>query len=755
MGRGAWLGLSAWTLLCGCGERGAIARPDAAVSADVPVIAADAPPDVPPLPDTCPPGWVRLPDRNCAPPALACDPDAGIADPTCLPGGLRSAALTPWACPAGWRQDAERGCVPTLRTDCPEGSGPLPDGTCTDTVACPEGPYPEIPAGADPSRVIYVDDDAPEGGDGSRARPLRDLGAAIERADPAGAVLVGAGSYEVAVTIPGRRVVRGVCPSRVMIRATPGGVSAPAAQGAGIALLDPSASLDLSGVTIDGRDTHLLLMRDGVTHFHHAVARGVGGDVLTLFGGRMQVDDVAIQSVRTGGHTTLVYADRGEIEMRRVSARGPTALYQSDDSTGVIEDCAAEFQGIFVRMRGNLRLARLAMRSERQALTVSNDVRVEAEDLSLAGSLEVRAGAHFTGRRVRVEDGGVVAIDQGTIVEITDLVTRYNGDTPRDGADCISSSWGARVIARRARLGPCWQAGVFAYLVGEAELEDAYVHDPRPGASGEVGVGATAALGASVSLRRTVIERAALAGVASIHLNQTLLRRLPFPMWLPMYGAQLQQQASRVALSDVVVRDSRNVPGQPSFAIAAGANSVTTGERVAVFGQDGAGILAMDSGFDRTAFVDGVARELRLDASARGLLTALLPPTIDGPSSMTLTDVYVGRVRRASILYDPMTRRTQSGSETAYGAFVSPGCTLSITNGYFDGGSTTQTALASLGELTLRGGVVTGSSRCAATRGVTTAGAVTLDGVRVQGNGRDEVCVDDAIPALRLPMSPN
>jgi len=199
-----------------------------------------------------------------------------------------------------------------------------------------------------------------------------------------------------------------------------------------------------------------------------------------------------------------------------------------------------------------------------------------------------------------------------------------------------------------------------------------------------------------------VIERAALAGVAAIHLNLTILRRLPFPMWLPMYGAMFQEQPSRVALSDVVIRDSRNVSGQPSFAVAAGANSVTTGERVAVFAQDGAGLLAMESGFDRAAFVDGVSRSLRLDMSARGLITALLPPAIDGPSWMTLTDVYVGRVRRASLLYDPMTRRTEPGSETAYGAFVSPGCTLSITNGYFDG-----------------------------------------------------VCVDEAIPALRLPMSPN
>ena len=55
----------------------------------------------------------------------------------------------------------------------------------------------------------------------------------------------------------------------------------------------------------------------------------------------------------------------------------------------------------------------------------------------------------------------------------------------------------------------------------------------------------------------------------------------------------------------------------------------------------------------------------------------------------------------------------------------------------------------------MQNGVVTGASRCAALRSSIAAGTVTLDGVRVQGNGQDEVCVDDAIPALRIPMSPN
>ncbi|MEZ4394892.1 MAG: hypothetical protein R3A48_27765 [Polyangiales bacterium] len=51
--------------------------------------------------------------------------------------------------------------------------------------------------------------------------------------------------------------------------------------------------------------------------------------------------------------------------------------------------------------------------------------------------------------------------------------------------------------------------------------------------------------------------------------------------------------------------------------------------------------------------------------------------------------------------------------------------------------------------------MVTGTSRCAATRNSLTGGTVALDGVRVQGNARDETCVDDAIPSLRIPMSPD
>ena len=50
---------------------------------------------------------------------------------------------------------------------------------------------------------------------------------------------------------------------------------------------------------------------------------------------------------------------------------------------------------------------------------------------------------------------------------------------------------------------------------------------------------------------------------------------------------------------------------------------------------------------------------------------------------------------------------------------------------------------------------MTGNTRCAALKNQAAGGSVALSSVRVEGNARDEVCVDDSLPSLRLPVSPD
>jgi hypothetical protein len=248
-----------------------------------------------------------------------------------------------------------------------------------------------------------------------------------------------------------------------------------------------------------------------------------------------------------------------------------------------------------------------------------------------------------------------------------------------------------------------------------------------------------------------VIERSGMAGILAVNLPQTLLRRLPLGLALPDLAEGLVREASRVDVRDLVLRESRRHPAAVSTALTVGANSIITGARVSVSSQQGAALVAMEAGFDRAALVDWARRM----GSGPAALVPFLPVSIDGPSTMSLEDVFVGAVVRAPILYDVDTRMLQPNSEGAFGAFAAPGCTMQIRNGIFEGANATESALVSLGQLSLRVGLLTGSTRCATLRNSAAGGSVELTSVRVTGNARDEACVDDALPSLRLPVSPN
>ena len=309
----------------------------------------------------------------------------------------------------------------------------------------------------------------------------------------------------------------------------------------------------------------------------------------------------------------------------------------------------------------------------------------------------------------------------------------------------------AHAQAQRVRLSRCNEVGAFAYLLGDLELDDAWIHDPQPDAQGLVGVGVAAGLGARISLQRTVIERAGMAGILAVNLPQSLLRRLPLRLALPELAEGLVREASRVEVHDVVLRASRRNAASVSTAVTAGANSTVTGARLSVSGQEGSALVAMEAGFDREAVVTWARRM----GSQTALIVPFLPASMDGPSTVALEDVFVGAVRRAPILFDPETRLLQPASAAAFGAFTAPGCSMQIQSGIFEGENSTESALVSLGQLSLRGGVVTGNTRCAALRNSVAGGRVELTSVRVEGNARDEACVDDTLPSLRLPVSPD
>jgi hypothetical protein len=131
-----------------------------------------------------------------------------------------------FTCPAGWRavEDAGSGlrpCLPDLpaRVACPEGQRQPPFGAACEALhPCPSAPgFPPAPGG---SLALYVDPAAPEGGDGSLARPWRDLTVAVAAAPDGATLLLAAGHLAGGATVVGKALrLVGRCPTETRIEA--------------------------------------------------------------------------------------------------------------------------------------------------------------------------------------------------------------------------------------------------------------------------------------------------------------------------------------------------------------------------------------------------------------------------------------------------------------------------------------------------------------------------------------------------------
>ena len=151
-------------------------------------------------------------------------PDAGFADA----GGFAEPAppagpdLTP--CPAGWQTTRDREitvCEPwpaSGRVACVGATTHYTGGAGCEPVGavCPPGAWADN-LGAP---VLYVDDDATPGGDGSMRRPFDTLGAALAAAGRGTTIALARGRYTETVTVTATVTIAGACAAETVIAAT-------------------------------------------------------------------------------------------------------------------------------------------------------------------------------------------------------------------------------------------------------------------------------------------------------------------------------------------------------------------------------------------------------------------------------------------------------------------------------------------------------------------------------------------------------
>ncbi|XYH92388.1 right-handed parallel beta-helix repeat-containing protein [Sorangium sp. So ce1128] len=218
----------------------------------------------------CPPGTIPKFDEGCIPVGIPrCAKELVGDDGLCRPAMAK--------CPTGTFATPEAGCVPV---DGPGGCG-----------AGPWGNIPRAPGN------LYVDPSySGADSDGSEARPVTTLAAALELAVEGGTIALAEGTYDEPLVVTRPLAIAGRCASRVRIR----GVSPLSRPPAIVAVLD-AGEVTLRGVEIGGDGAGVVAMGASAVALERVHIKGAAhAGVLASDGARISVAQSWIEGTRSG-----------------------------------------------------------------------------------------------------------------------------------------------------------------------------------------------------------------------------------------------------------------------------------------------------------------------------------------------------------------------------------------------------------------------------------------------------------------------
>ncbi|MDC0676393.1 right-handed parallel beta-helix repeat-containing protein [Sorangium atrum] len=240
----------------------------------------------------CPAGTIPKFDEGCIPAGIPrCAPELAGDDGLCRPAMAR--------CPTGTFATPEAGCVPV--------DGP---------AGCGRGPWGSV---ARVSGNVYVDPSySGADGDGSEARPVTTIEAALGLVADGGTIALGEGTYDEPVVVTKPLEIVGRCASRVRIR----GVSSTARPPAIVAVLD-AGEVTLRGIEIGGDGAGVVATgASAVTLERVHIKDAMHAGVLSGDGARVSVAQSWIEGTRDGGAWAGIgaFADAGGALLVKESA---------------------------------------------------------------------------------------------------------------------------------------------------------------------------------------------------------------------------------------------------------------------------------------------------------------------------------------------------------------------------------------------------------------------------------------------------
>ncbi|MGF1469803.1 MAG: hypothetical protein ACFCGT_27070 [Sandaracinaceae bacterium] len=409
-----------------------------------------------------------------------------------------------WPCPDGWRQVSEGG-VPTCdpypeggARACPDGEAHFPgEAECTPIgLACPEGPFADTDDLALDTPRIFVLASAEAGGIGSESSPFRTLAAALDQATSGAVILLGRGRYEVDRAWPDGVSVRGRC-----------------AREASLTVAEDSERPAVMDIARHGSPVRVESLSVGPAP--------VVGIQVRRPGGLVTLDGIRVEGV-TGDPAAISVISAAHVAARSLVVRNTLPRPHSEDAVGVSIDSRARLDLRRALLERNLAVGLAASGEGTEADLEDVVVRDTAPQQSrgtFGRGLDVSFGARVMLRRALVERNGelgVVVANDGTEAVLEDLVVRDTAPE-RNGAfgRGVGVAAGASLALRRALLERNHDVGIFASNPGSvAVLDDVVVRDTLPRQTDRrSGNGLAVQLGARVELRRGVLERSRECGV--------------------------------------------------------------------------------------------------------------------------------------------------------------------------------------------------------------------------------------------------
>jgi len=379
-----------------------------------------------------------------------------------LGGGCSKVGVRADQCADGFTHE-NGGCAPKLPSSaCPKGALALLGETECHEVA----PCGELPSDA----TLYVDG-AYVGGssDGSRARPYTTIAPAIVAASSGATIAINDGTYNESLVIAKAITLVGRCPAKVVIR----GATRTIAVRSGATIRALSVTGSGQGIAIDGEGARV----------EKVWIHDTAGSAIATFA---PANDVIVEaSLIEGSRNAGVYVEGSSVTVRRSVIRAIKTASDGRGGSGVQAQIARDGSPSHVTISGSI----VEAAQTAAVLSYGSNVTIEG---SLLRDVPGRA-----------DTGGCVLGQKGSAA-------------PRP----------SELIVRSSVLSGCGSVGV-AIAGGTLLFEGSVVRDVRPEPTEQrLGIGIDGSLGATLTVRDALIERALLMGIFAGGSNATIERSI-------------------------------------------------------------------------------------------------------------------------------------------------------------------------------------------------------------------------------------